>query len=80
MIVGIVTTGAGALLLLCSIVMLTYSTWIVYVHNILREYDAGKTIVNRLIRDISHEISLFNRTVKAHVSMKPGRTGMMYSK
>jgi hypothetical protein len=80
MIVGVITTGAGLLLLFCSMVMLTYSRWSRYVHYILHIYDSGKILLNRLVRDISYEMSLFNRTVKAHLCMRPGKTGMMYSK
>jgi hypothetical protein len=80
MIVGVVTTGAGLLLLFCSMVMLTYSRWSRYVDHVLHIYDSGKILLNRLIQDMSYEISLFNRTVKAHLCVRSGKTGMMYSK
>lgn len=80
MIVGVLTIIAGALLLLCSIIMLTYSKWIGHVQSVLHVYNSGRLFLNRLVRDAYYEASLFSRTMKGHFSVKPGKTGMIYSK
>jgi hypothetical protein len=74
------TTIAGALLLLFSITMLTYPKWIGHVQPVLNAYDSVRLLVSKLVQDAGYEAMLFNRVLKAHFSIRPGKTGMTYGK